>query len=186
MSPGDLIRIRTVRDRDRQEHAVILTLPDGKVRSLEPGEASWILKGVVEEWAPVRLGDPVVLTISEPGAKFVVADSSTLNAIGLNINVSTLLPDALLIDLATQPATFWLVEAVASDGPIDEDRKRAFLRWADDQRIPVDSCRFLTAFASRHSASARRRLKDLAVNTYAWYADEPFRELAWYEISATD
>lgn len=185
LNPGDLIKVRTARNRDREQYAVTVTLPGGTVRTLEPGEASLILKGVVEEWAPVRLGDPVVLTISEPGRKLVVADNETLVAAGLNINVSLLLCDALLVDLATKPVTFWMVEAVASDGPIDEDRKHSFLRWAEDHRIPVTACRFLTAFSSRHSASARRRLKDLAANTYAWYADEPHHELAWYEIDSS-
>lgn len=187
MSPGDRLRIRTNRDRERQSHAVTVSLPDGTVRSLEPGEASWILKGVIESWAPARLADPLVLSISEPGAKAYLAGKATLSAVGLAINVSTLLPDALVVDLGTKPrVTFWIVEAVATDGPIDEDRRRAFLRWAEDQRIPLDSCRFLSAFGSRNSASARRRLKDLAVNTYAWYADEPLRELAWYEIGAQE
>lgn len=80
--------MRTARDRDREQYAVTVTLPGGKSRTLEPGEASLILKGVVEQWAPARLGDPVVLTISEPGKKLVVADNETLLAAGLNINVS--------------------------------------------------------------------------------------------------
>lgn len=183
MGPGDRLRIRTARDRDRHDYAVQVTLPDGTVRALEPGPASHIIKGVLELWAPGRLGDPVVLTISEPGAKVYLADQPTLDAIGLSINASTLLPDVLVVDLASDPPTFWIIEAVASDGPIDEDRRRAFLRWAQDHAIPTASCRFLSAFTSRHSASARRRLKDLAANTYAWYADEPAHELAWYEIN---
>jgi hypothetical protein len=65
---------------------------------------------------------------------------------------------------------------------LDEDRKRALLRSAMSQRIPERDCRFLTAFGSRNSGPARRRLKDLTVGTYAWYADEPTRELAWYEL----
>lgn len=184
MDPLDLLRIRAARDRDQQRHAVVVTLPDGSSRSLEPGDASMILKGVVEEWATARLTDPVVLTISEPGRKILLADAATLNDIGLMLDMASLLPDALIVDLGETPPTFWLIEAVASDGPIDEGRKHAFLSWADDQRIPPGSCRFLTAFRSRHSASARKRFKDLAVGTYAWYADEPQRELSWYEIRA--
>lgn len=184
MRPGDLLRIRTARDRDRQSHAVSVTLPDGKVISLEPGGASEIVKGVIEQWARDRLTDPVVLSISEPGTKSYMAGASTMSAVGLSINVSTLLPDVLLVDLGTSPATFWIIEAVESDGPIDEDRRRSFLRWADDHRIPTNTVRFLSAFRSRGSDSARRRLKDIAADTYAWYLDEPGRELAWYEIGS--
>lgn len=143
MDPGARLRISTARDRDRQGHAVQVTLPNGTVRALEPGPASHIIKGVVERGAPARLGDPVVLTISEPGTKVYVADQPTLEAIGLTISASTLLPDLLLADLATDPPTFWIIEAVHSDGPIDEDRRRTFLRWASDHAIPaprVGSC----------------------------------------------
>lgn len=185
LTPGDMLKVRTARARDRHQYAITVDLPGGETRALEPGQASVILKGVVEQWAPARLGEPVVLTISEPGRKLRVADHETLVAVGLSIDVSLLLCDALIVDLATRPVTFWMVEAVASDGPIDDDRKRDFLRWAEDHRIPASACRFLTAFTSRHSAAARRRLKDLAVDTYAWYADEPDRELSWSTIAQT-
>jgi BsuBI/PstI restriction endonuclease domain len=182
MSPGGKVKALTARQRDDQTHAVEVTLPDRTVRQLEPGEASVILKGVIEQWAPARLRDPVVLTISEPGDKIYTADSAVIQQLGLGIDVTTLLPDALLVDIGLNQPDFWIVEAVASDGPVDEDRKRALLRWATQQRIPEGSCNFLTAFGSRNAGPARRRLKDLAAGTYAWYADEPTRELAWYDL----
>jgi len=182
MSPGGRLKALTAQQREQRTHAIRVQLPDGEIRSLEPGEASVILKGVIETWAPARLADPVVLTISEPGEKIYTADNTVLLRLGIAIDTSTLLPDAVVVDIAATPPQFWIVEAVASDGPIDEDRKRALLRWAANQRIPENECRFLTAFGSRNSGPARRRLKDLAVGTYAWYADEPTRELAWYEL----
>ncbi len=182
MTPGGKVKALTARERRNRVHAVDVTLPDGTVRHLEPGEASVILKGVIERWAPARLSDPVVLTISEPGDKVYTADSAVLQSLGIAIDPTTLLPDAVLVDVALTPPDFWIVEAVASDGPIDEDRKRSLLRWAVEQRISEGACRFLTAFGSRNAGPAKRRLKDLAVGTYAWYADEPTRELHWYEI----
>jgi len=77
----------------------------------------------------------------------------------------------------------WIVEAVATDGPVTEERRRRLLEWAADQKIPAGSCRFLSAFLSRNHGAAKRRLKDLAVGTLAWYLDEPTRELSWHEIS---
>jgi hypothetical protein len=183
MSPGDRLRIATLRERDRAGHAVVVTLPNGQTRSLEPGRASTILRGVIEEWAPARLSDPVLLTISEPGDKVYVVDESRLRSLGLTIDTSSLLPDAVIVDIDDQPPTFWIVEAVATDGAITEDRRTQLLRWANDQRIPLTSCRFLTAFLDRNDSIAKRRLKDLAVGTFAWFAAEPSRELAWYEIS---
>ncbi len=182
MDPGDLFRINTHRERDRQVHQVTVTLPDGTVRHLEPGAASLILKGVVEQWAPARLRDPVVLTISEPGDKVYVADEARLRSLGLAIDPSSLLPDAVIVDIAAKPPTFWIVEAVASDGPVDESRRSLLRQWGADQRIDPEACQFLSAFHGHNDAAARKRLKDLAVGTFAWYADEPARELAWYEL----
>jgi hypothetical protein len=59
----------------------------------------------------------------------VVADSATLAAMNLSIDVSALLLDALVVDLGSFPETFWFIEAVATDGPIDEDSKRSFINW---------------------------------------------------------
>ena len=182
MSPSGRVKALMARQRGERAHAVEVRLPGGDVRQLEPGESSVILKGVVEQWAPRRLNDPVVLTISEPGDKVYTADARTMQRLGVVIDPMTLLPDALLVDIATSPAQFWIVEVVASDGPIDEDRKRRLLAWAAQQRIPEKSCQFLTAFGSRNAAPAKRRLKDLAAGTFAWYADEPHRELAWSEL----
>lgn len=186
MSPGDRFRISTLRERERAGHAVDVSLPDGTHRSLEPGLASLILRGVIEAWAPSRLRDPVVLSISEPGDKVYLADAARLRALGLTIDAGNLLPDALIVDIGKTPPQFWIVEAVASDGPVTEDRKRQLLRWAEGQHIPPASCRFLSAFLDRNDAAARRRLKDLAIGTLAWFASEPTRELAWYDIEGRD
>jgi hypothetical protein len=183
MSPAGRIKALTARERADQAHAVSVQLPNGTVRRLEPGEASVILKSVIENWAPVRLIDPVVLTISEPGNKIYTADSAIIKRLGVAIDATNLLPDALLADIGASEPKFWLVEVVASDGPIDDDRKRKLLRWAAQQNIREPSLEFLTAFGSRNAPPARRRLKDLATGTYAWYADEPTRELAWYELT---
>jgi hypothetical protein len=72
------------------------------------------------------------------------------------------LPDAVIVDIDITPVTFWLVEVVATDGPVDEERRQKLRGWAAANSINPDHCRFLTAFASRSSAPARRRLKDLA------------------------
>jgi len=182
MNPGDRFRIQIARLREQQTHAVTINLPGGVVRNLAPGEASVILKGVVEQRAPSRLADPVVLTISEPGDKVYVADAQMLQSLKLTIDPETLLPDAVIVDIKAKPPTFWIVEAVATAGPVTEDRRHQLLEWAADQRLAPGSCRFLSAFISRGSAPARKHLRDLAGDTYAWYADEPSRELAWYEI----
>lgn len=187
MTPGGKTRARAAQQRSAQQHAVTVTLPSGETRSLEPGEASLILKGVIEEWAPARLHDAVVISISEPGDK-TYTDAAMVQSLGLSIDPTTLLPDAIIADIAASSGTteFWIVEAVATDGEINETRKTKLVEWAARHNIEADACRFLTAFSGRNSSPAKRRLKDLASGTYAWYADEPTRELAWYELPEPD
>lgn len=182
MSPGDRVRRATMHDRASKGHEVEVTLPDGTVRRLEPGDASRILKGVLEEWAMRRLVDPVVVSLSEPGAKVYVLDAAHMAMLGLTIDPTTLLPDAVVVDIGVKPVKFWIIEVSASDGVVHEARREALLEWADEQRIPREQCAFLTAFLDRNAPIAKRRLKDLAVGTYAWFLTEPESELVWREI----
>jgi len=181
MTASARARAMAVRQRDRATDAVRVTFPDGSVRLLEPGDASLILKGVVEEWAPRKLHTPLVLAISEPGEKQAYVDEQRLRSLGLSISVTQLLPDALLFDGGPE-ARFWVVEAVHTDGPISEERKAQLIQWAATQHIPADQLGFLTAFESRNAGPARRRLKDLAAGTSAWFRDEPDYELQWDAI----
>ena len=183
MHAGARLKAQQARAATTNAYAVDVTLPTGIVRKLEPGPSSMIIKGVVEEWAPRRLGTPVVLTISEPGAKLLITDQLLLTQLGITIDIATILPDALIADVGTDTVEFWVVEAVASDGPITEARKARLLEWAKQQHIDPASVRFLTAFASRGAGPARRHLMDLAVGTFAWYADEPDNELTWHAIA---
>ena len=183
MAPGQRLRAQHARQRDRQGQAVTVTLPDGQSRILEPGLSSLILKNVIEVWAPKALKQPVVLTISEPGAKLLVDDELLLAQIGLTLDVRNVLPDALLADIGTEPVQFWIIEAVATDGPITDSRRGDLLAWAERQGINPSDCRFLTAFESRGASVAKRRLKDLGSGTFAWFMDEPDHALSWSSIA---
>lgn len=184
MDPEQRLRAFSARERRSNAASISVVLPDGDTRQLSPGESSLLLKGVIEVWAPQRLLDPAILTISEPGAKKAFVDERRLAITGIDINVSDLLPDALIVDMGKKPAEFWVIEAVATGGPVDERRKENFRLWAATQRIKPDQLRFLNAFLSRNHGAARRHLMDLAVGSYAWYLDEPTRELAWNTIES--
>lgn len=183
LSPAAKLRVRFAIEGEQASHAVTVALPNnGGTRNLEVGRASLILKGVIENWALARLRNPYVVSVSEPGDKLFTADAQLLSQLGVTINVSSLLPDALIADVGDETVDFWFIEAVNTDGEINEARKRDFQKWALLQGIDPKYCRFLTAFNSRNDPAARKRLKDLAEGSYAYFADEPGRELAWYAI----
>ncbi|WP_187393395.1 BsuBI/PstI family type II restriction endonuclease [Arthrobacter echini] len=184
MDPVQRLRAFVARERRTTSESISVDLPGGDTRQLSPGDSSLILKGVIEIWAIQRLHAPAILTISEPGDKKAFVDERRLAAANISINVSDLLPDALIVDMAANPPEFWIVEAVATGGPVDERRRENFRQWAITQRIKPDQLRFLNAFLSRNDPAAKKHLMDLAVGTYACYLDEPDRELAWDTIKS--
>jgi len=149
----------------------VVQLPRNMLRQLAAGASSLILKGVIEELVPRILEEPAVLFISESRRPLDIVDDSLLRTLRLNIVPSSLLPDALIFDATA--GTFWFVEVVATDGPIDEARKEKLLSWAVAQSIPTESCRFLTAFSSRLDPTFRRLVASLAWGTHVWFLDEP-------------
>lgn len=76
-------------------------------------------------------------------------------------------------ELAAAP--FWFVGVVVSGGPIHERRRYELLEWAEARGVPVDRCRFVTAYRSRSDRIFRSTVGELAWGTLAWFADEPAR-----------
>jgi hypothetical protein len=184
LSPTARLRAQRARAQERRENAVSVRLPDGGTRELLVGPSSDILKGVIEEFTR-HLSKPTVLFISQSGDKVNVLDSGLLDLLGLVVDQQRLLPDALIVDLDPDRDEFWFVEVVATDGPVDEDRKARLLGWAMEKGLSTAKCRFLTAFASRTSSQAKKALPKLARGTYAWFADEPDALLWWGSLATT-
>jgi hypothetical protein len=111
MSTAGRMRAMSARRLENSGHLIDVVLSDGSHRQLEPGVASSILKGVIEEWAPRKLKSPLVLSISEPGDKVYLADAKLLASVGIQIDMSAVLPDALILDGEAEPLQFWIVEA---------------------------------------------------------------------------
>lgn len=159
------------------EDSVSVTFPNGEKRSLAPGTSSMIAKAVIEVFAPRFLKTPAVLWLSESGNKVVARDEKLANALGLKIDVSKALPDIILVDLgeATSGADMLVVfsEVVATDGPIDRERKIALTSLALEAGFDEHHLAFLTAFLDRGSAPFKKSISDLAWGSYAWFASEP-------------
>jgi hypothetical protein len=177
-------RIRLEGQRRAAEHTVEVRLPNGSVRPLAPGDSSLILKGVIEQLAPRLLGSFGVVAISQSKRKIDVSDDELLRDLGLSVQASELLPDALLFEAAE--SRFWFVEAVATDGEIHETRRQELLRWAADQGIAAEHCAFLTGFLSRTHDAFRRRASRLAWRSYAWFFDEPDKVLKLEDLAQID
>ena len=146
-------------------------------RAIAPGPSSFIAKAVIEVFAPRFLKNPAVLWLSESGNKVVARDESLADALGLKIDPSTALPDIILVDLgADVGGTEMLVvftEVVATDGPVNRERKIALTNLAIDAGFDERHLAFLTAFMDRASSPFKKSIPELAWGSYAWFVSEP-------------
>jgi hypothetical protein len=65
------------------------------------------------------------------------------------------------------------VEVVATDGPVNELRKKALLGITRAAGFPDQHVAFVTAYLDRSSSSFRKSVSELAWNSFAWFAAEP-------------
>ncbi len=157
--------------------ALTVTFPNGEKRVLAPGPSSVITKSVIEVFAPRFLKNPAVLWLSESGNKVVARDEQLSNAIGFKIDVSKALPDIILVDLGEDDTGIDLLivftEVVATDGPINRERKLALNALAAEAGFNDSQIAFLTAFSDRSAAPFKKAVSELAWGSYAWFTSEP-------------
>lgn len=178
LSKAAVSRLRLVRHGATvAADAVKVTFPNGEIRNLAPGPSSAIAKEVIEVFAPRFLKHPAVLWLSESGNKVVARDEALAKALGLKIDVSKALPDLILVDLGTDVGGAEILvvftEVVATDGPINRERKIALTRLAIEAGFEEGHLSFLTAFMDRSSAPFKKCIAELAWGSYAWCASEP-------------
>jgi hypothetical protein len=133
---------------------------------------------VIESFAPRFLGTPFVLWLSESGNKVVARDDALANKIGLTIQPDRELPDIMLVDIAPDDPLLIFVEVVATDGPINERRRRNLIAVAEAGGFSPARVAFLSAFADRDAPGYRKTYRHLAWDTFAWFVSEPDKLIA--------
>ena len=163
LSAGALARVRLQqRSAVAAQTRTLVTLPNGETRQMEAGPSSVITKAVVEVFAKRFLGDPAVLWISESGNKVIQRDDDLAKALNLKIEADRLLPDTILVDLAPADPLVVFVEAVATDGPVTEARRSAFIDLVTAAGFKTSQVAFVTAFRDRNAAEFKKAIPNLA------------------------
>lgn len=157
--------------------AVSVTFPNGEKRSLAAGPSSVIAKAVIEVFSSRFLKQPAVLWLSESGNKVVARDEGLATALGLKIDPSKALPDIILVDLGSaedgSEMLVVFIEVVATDGPINRERKTVLRTLAIEAGFDERHLAFLTAYLDRSGAPFKKNVSDLAWGSYVWCASEP-------------
>jgi hypothetical protein len=152
---------------------VLVQLPNGETRKIAAGPSSELAKAVVEQFTKNFMKEPAVLLMSESAKKLLLKDDNICQAIGFNINVSSVLPDLILTDLGEKHPIIVFVECVASDGPINDRRKQELVQMASSANFKKKDCAYVTVFKDRSDATSRRLVPSIAWGTFIWYASEP-------------
>lgn len=174
LSAGAIARVRLQqRSAIAAQSTVLVTLPNGESRQMQAGPSSVITKAVVEVFAPRFLGDPAVLWISESGNKVIQRDDELAQSLGLRIEADKFLPDTILVDLSPAEPLLVFVEAVATDGPITEARRGAFIELVTVAGFKERQVAFVTAFQDRNAPAFRKAIPNLAWGSFAWCVSEP-------------
>lgn len=159
------------------KNVLSVTFPNGEKRQLAAGPSSVIAKAVIEEFAPRFLKQPAVLWLSESGNKVVARDEKLANTLGLKIDASKALPDIIMVDLGeSQSGAEMLVvfaEVVATDGPVNRERKMVLTTLALEAGFDEKHLAFLTAYSDRAAQPFKKTVPDLAWGSYAWFLSEP-------------
>ena len=107
-------------------------------------------------------------------ARIVGQETAELaRSIGLSIEAQKNLPDIILVDLGPAHPLLVFIEVVATDGPVNERRKRALQDLASDAGFPLDHVAFVTAYLDRSGAAFKKTVDALAWGSYAWFVSEP-------------
>ena len=92
-----------------------------------------------------------------------------LEALNLMPNLASRWPDAMLVSLEDQ--TIWFIDAVTSDGEIDEPRARDLRLWAKKRGYAVAG--MTTAYENWKRAGSRQASQgNLAVGSTVWIAED--------------
>lgn len=164
----------------RTKDEVLIDCPDGTVAKLSAGPSSLIAKGVIEMFAPTFLPNPALVWLSESATKVRYQDAALAASLGLSIDAAKILPDIILANVGEsgEDTSLVFIEVVASDGPMDQERKIRLLAHVTASGFPADQVSFGTAFGDRNDAAFRKCMSRLAWDTFAWFRTEP-RCLVW-------
>ncbi len=164
-----LIAAWSRKDRIRERRQFQARLAAATRRKVDTKHAD-LIRACCEEYAPRFLpGFEVVYVDDSDGERISDEDRETLSAVGLTIKLEDPMPDVLLHNRETDE--LWDIEAVTSDGEVDEQRVRGMCAFAD--RNNKETIYFTTAYPTWKLAGQRQgKHKNIAPTTYVWIRED--------------
>jgi type II restriction enzyme len=153
--------------RAREMQKVSVSLPDGIALRLSPGPHNELQAAIICQFLPRFTHGSKVFYIGDTDNKSLVIDKEGLSSIGMPApERGDRLPD--IVAYESERNWVFLIEAVHSSNPVDEDRHSLLMRLTTGctaGRV------FVTAFLTK--ADFRRWATRIAWETEVWIADSP-------------
>lgn len=152
--------------RPRMQRRARVSLPDGRVVRLSPGEHNRLQAAILESFAPKFAPEAKLLYLGDAERKNLFVDERALTELGIVLHEHGKLPDVLLYD--SRRGWLFLIEAVTSHGPMSA--KRVFelgqlLKHSKAGKV------FVTAFVD--FGEFRKHIREIAWETEVWIAEIP-------------
>jgi hypothetical protein len=129
-----------------------------------------LIAACVQQYAPRFLpGFEVVYVDDSDGERVDQEDRDRLRDAGLVIELGDAMPDVLLYNAELDE--LWVIEAVTSDGEVDEHKVRRMVAFADRHGKP--GVGFTTAYTTWRAAARRQAAhKNIPPSTYIWIRED--------------
>jgi hypothetical protein len=135
-----------------------------------PGDHAKLMRAAADALRTTRLPDYQLVFIDDSDEERIKDEwKRELEPRGLLPDLDSLWPDAVLVRDADR--SLWFIDAVTTDGEIDETRRGELEEWAAARGHTVAG--YTTAYETwKRTAARQAKVKNLAVGTNVWVAED--------------
>lgn len=163
-----------------RERARLRAVAQAQSEQLVVGDHKNLIIACKEFYVPHFLDAYELLFVDyEDGERITPEEQDGLNEAGLSLELSDAMPDLLLWNRENN--ALWVIEAVTSDGEVDEHKVNQVLNLV--RRSGKSGAGFTTAYNSWSDAASRQgRYKNIAPSTYIWIREDPAKHYLVSEL----
>lgn len=191
--PGNEHKERTLRSSSTRKSAfascntprqtyTLARFPNGETRRMTAGPRTDISKAVIEAFAPRFLAKPSVIFCRQSCNEAIANGEELLEALELMFPANVALPDILLADVGPAYPLLVCVEIDVADGAINEARRTALMRTAEQAGFASRNVALVAASLDRKKTNPGQTTGRLAGGSYAWFVSEPDNLIATLPI----
>ena len=156
----------TLRQRLKRQAELV-----NKVKELAYSSHTTLIQACCDYYIPHFLSDYSIVYIDDgDGDRITAEQQQKLKEAGLEITLGDAMPDILL--WCRSKDSLWVVEAVTSDGEVDEHKMKNLLEFC--KRYGKTSIGFTTAYMTWKKAAERQKQtkNNLAAGSYIWIMED--------------